>query len=349
MKVDKEYCMSSFLMYRTIADENLTFANGIKPNIYQYQERFPIYNSEQLEKYLKQRVGEVTKNGKAALALSGGIDSAILAKFMPEGSTAYTFRCVVPGVAVKDESKKAAKIAKECGLKHKIVEITWQDMERYASELMLSKGAPIHSIEIQIYKAALQAKTDGFEKLIFGESADCIYGGLNQLLSKDWLFGEFIDRYSFVIPWKVLKKPKLILEPYMEYEKNGYVDVHKFMYNFFFRESVGSYDNACNLAGIDFVAPYAETVFSKELDYDRVRNGENKYVVREIFKRLYATEQIPEKLPMPRPVNEWLKDWKGPTREEFLENCVIGLNGDQKWLVYILEKFLNLINEKGDN
>lgn len=51
-----------------------------------------------------------------ALVLSGGIDSAILAKFMPKGSIAYTFKCVVPGVQVTDETVIASKYAQECGL-----------------------------------------------------------------------------------------------------------------------------------------------------------------------------------------------------------------------------------------
>lgn len=40
-------------------------------------------------------------------------------------------------------------------------------------------------------------------------------------------------------------------------------------------------------------------------------------------------------------MNEWLSKWKGPTREEFLPNCQYGLTGDQKWLVYALELFMN--------
>ena len=47
---------------------------------------------------------------------------------------------------------------------------------------------------------------------------------------------------------------------------------------------------------------------------------------------------------MPRGVGVWLKDWKGPSRDEFLPNCVNDLSGDQKWYVYALEWFLNLID-----
>ena len=118
---------------------------------------------------------------------------------MPKGSTAYTFRCVVPGVQVTDETQNAAEFASACGLKHKIIEIYWEDVEQFAPALMAHKGMPIHSIEVQIYKAALEARKDGYDKLIFGENADIIYGGMTGLLKKDWLIGEFINRYSYVL------------------------------------------------------------------------------------------------------------------------------------------------------
>ena len=294
-----------------------------------------------LETVLKEKIQNATKDGKAALALSGGIDSAILAKFMPKGSKAYTFKCVVPGMKVTDESVAAAKYAEECGLDHEIIEIYWEDIEKYLPAIMKRKGAPVHSIEIQIYKAALVAKKAGFNKLLFGESADCIYGGLSGLLSRDWSFGEFVERYSYVMPHKVLKDSMLILEPYYEYEKNGIIDVHKFLNEFFYKESVGSYTNACGLAGVEFISPYAETYLKTPLDIERIRRGENKYLVREVFNRLYSNFEIPPKLPMPRATSEWLKDWEGPSRDEFWKGCVKEMTGDQKWLVYCLEQFLN--------
>ena len=67
-------------------------------------ERTPIASGDELIDFLRAQVKAATRDGKAALALSGGIDSAILAKFMPEGSAAYTFRFVVPG---KKSSTKA--------------------------------------------------------------------------------------------------------------------------------------------------------------------------------------------------------------------------------------------------
>lgn len=344
MIVDKSYCASSFLMYRTIADSNKAFKDGIKPILYSKENKLDmIENSYDLENSLKRQLDELSGKGKIALALSAGIDSAILARFMPKDSIAYTFKCVVPGQQVIDESIAAAKYAKECGLKHKVIEIYWEDFEKYAPLLMRHKGAPIHSIEVQIYKAALEAKKDGIDIFVFGESSDLNYGGLSGLLSKDWTFGEFVDRYSYVKPYHVLKDSKLILEPYKQYEEDGYVNVFEFMRNFFLVEAMGSYTNACDTAGIKLATPYVNTYLSAKLDIERIRSGDNKYIVREVFKRLYPNYETPTKTPMPRPMNEWFAKWQGPTRQEFWPHCTDNMTGDQKWLVWALEKFFDII------
>lgn len=333
----KSFLMSSFLMFRIC---NPMDDHTVEEN---FQSRIPIANSHELEKYLKKSVENATQNGKAALALSGGIDSAILAKFMPKGSIAYTFKCIVPGIEVVDESVVAAKYAEECGLEHKVIEVYWEDFEKYSTTLMKAKGAPIHSIEVQIYKAALQAKADGVDTLIFGEAADAVYGGHSSILSEDRLVGDFIERYSYVMPYKALKDAEVILNPFLTYAKDGIVYPYEFMSQFYIEESVGSYLNATETAGVNWVLPYAETYLATKIDYARLRSGENKYLVREVFSRLYPDFTIPPKTPMPRPMNEWFRDWEGPTRPEFWPHCTDNMSGDQKWLVWVLEQYLNMI------
>lgn len=334
-------------MFRRIVNPNYMFREDITPRAYRWaEERIPVDNSGLLEQVLREQVAKALAGGKTALALSGGIDSAILARFMPAGSVAYTFRCVVPGFQVMDEVPAAAQYAEACGLEHRVVEITWEDMERYAPILMRHKGEPIHSIEVQIYKAALQAKKDGFEALIFGESADANFGGHDGLHAKDWETGAFMKRYAYLMPDEALRKGWRISEPFDRYAEDGRIDSHAFMCGEYFRESMASYENACAAAGIRFVAPYAHTTLKGTLDYQRVRNGESKYLIREIFRRLYPGMAIPAKIPMPRPTEEWFRDWKGPEREEFLPGCVDGRKGDQKWLLWALERFLNILDER---
>lgn len=347
MIVDKKYCMSSFLMLRTISDHNHCFKSDLVPQFFEENsDRKSVCDSFELEEVLRSEVERACQSGKAALALSGGIDSAILAKFMPKGSVAYTFKCVVPGTDVVDESAAAAQYAKECGLEHRIIEIFWEDMVSLAPELMKHKCSPIHSIEVQIYKAALQAQKDGFDTLIFGESADVNFGGQNGLLSKDWTVPEYMERYSYLMPYKVLKDSVIISEPFKKYSNDGYIDAHEFNRHEYYVESMGSYQNAMSLSGLRLSAPFSKTYMGIPIDYDRIRNGENKYLVREVFKRLYPDFVIPPKTPMPRPMNEWLKDWKGPNREEFWPHCTDKLTGDQKWLVWALERYLNMIDQE---
>lgn len=344
MKVDKDYCMSAFLMYRSLLEENITFKDGIIPRLEHGNFlRIPVCNSKDLFSALKNCIENATMDGEAALALSGGIDSAILAKMMPPKSIAYTFRCVVPGKQVIDETSAAAAYAKECDLEHRVIDIYWEDFEDMAPILMRKKGAPIHSIEVQIYKAALRAKQDGFSKFIFGENADAIYGGMDGLLAKDWCFGEFVERYSYILPYKVLRDPVLILEPFKNHEKDGHIDGHSFVTDYYRRESLGTYENACNTAAINFVGPFSETYLSEPIDYSRIRKGESKYIIRELFKHLYPGWEIPPKVPMPRPMNEWMQSWSGPTRKEFYPGCAHEMTGDQKWMLYSLEQFLNIM------
>ena len=60
---------------------------------------------------------------------------------------------------------------------------------------------------------------------------------------------------------------------------------------------------------------------------------------------MYPGIDMPAKIPMPRPVNEWFADWKGPSRLEFIPHCTDNMTGDQKWMVWCLERYLNMIEE----
>jgi len=341
--VDKVLAMSSFLQFRSVYDSNVKFSEKMDYPVNYIDlsaERVQINTSDELFKYLKLYIERETSNCKAALALSGGIDSAIIASLIPKGSVAYSFKCVVPGKKVIDETIKAKQYCDINGLEHRIIEIYLEDYEKFVPVLMKHKNAPIHSIEVQIFKAASHAKKEGFEKLIFGEAADAVFGGHDGLLSKDYHISEFVDRYSYVIPYRVLKKNVVITEPFAKWCNDcGYIDVHGFMNNFYFYESVNSYMNACEAADIMFKSPFTQLIHP-HLDIDRIRKGDSKYLVREVFKRLYPDLEIPRKTPMPRPMDEWFENWEGPKRPEFWPNCHINMTGDQKFYIWILEKFL---------
>ena len=346
--VDVAYCASSYLMHRMIWDSGRCFSRRFAPRLFAGRgDCDQVYCDDDLIASLRRQIESACADGKAALALSGGIDSAIMAKFMPKGSKAYTFKCIVPGVDVIDETSQAAMYASECGLAHEVIEVYWEDAVEYAPVLMAHKGAPIHSIEFQIYKCVLKAKADGFERVIFGESADNNYGGMSNLVAGVWTLGEYVERYSYVMPYKVLKDYRLVLDPFIVHCKDGYVDPHEHCRHEFFREAMGTYINPAETAELEMVTPYANTWMAADMDFERIRAGEGKYIIREAFRKLYPGWNLPEKLPMPRPTDEWLADWTGPVRDEFWPNCTANMTGDQKWLVWALERFLDLIDEAG--
>lgn len=344
--IDKNFCMSSYLMYRYVYDSNRTFSKGTPCQLVDLNfDRRPVISKDSLLDALQHFVNQACNNGKAALALSGGIDSAVLARLVPEGTKAYTFRCIVPGIRVTDESETAGKWAEMNNLDHEIIDIYWEDIVPAADVCMKHKGAPIHSIEAQIYLAAKKAVTEGKTKFILGENADIIYGGMDGLLAKDWLFSEFVDRYTYVMPYRVLRDPLMLLDPYKEFERDGHIDGHDFINTYFRQEALGTYTNACEAAGVDFVGPYSLTYMDCPIDYERIRSGDTKYIIRELFRELYPGVNAPEKIPMPRPVNEWFADWKGPRRPEFIPHCTDNMTGDQKWMVWCLERYLDMIEE----
>ena len=340
---DKEFCMSSYLMYRYVYDNNFCFKDGLECNQIDIDfERKPVVDKDTLRHAVYDNVKEAVDSGSAALALSGGMDSAILAAMVPEGTKAYTFRCIVPGKKVIDESEQAQKWARYNHLDHEIIDITWDELRKAADICMLHKHAPVHSIEAQIYIAAKQARANGIKRMIFGENADIIYGGMNGLISKDWTYGEFVDRYCYVMPYRVLREPVMVMGPFLQMENDGYIDGYEFTNVYFRQEALGTYINACQAAGIEFVGPYSRTRLDVPIDYNRIRSGDTKYLIGELFHEIYPEERIPEKIPMPRPMEQWMKDWEGPKRKEFIPGCAEGLSGDQKWMLWSLERYLEL-------
>ena len=111
----------------------------------------------------------------------------------------------------------------------------------------------------------------------------------------------------------------------------------------FATSSSGAYINAFKKAEVTWFDPYARLGMEKPLDLRRVRSGDSKYLLRDLFRKRYPGLEVPEKIAMPRAVNQWMKDWEGPKRAEFIKGCADGLTGEQRFMIYSLERFLNLI------
>lgn len=350
--VDKNYCMSSYLAFRFVEREDVQFKSGLKHTLdmpVPEEKRVLVRNAQEIAEVFRNVIQEREKVAKLGILLSGGMDSACVAAFLKPGTDAYTFR-FLGGTFNKEELERAEYYAKKYKLNLHYVDINWEVVERNVDILMKQKGAPVHSIEPQIYEACLQAKKDGVEQIVVGESADLVFGGMDKQLSKDWTVDEFAEFYTYVDPRKVLKNPVDISYVYERYRlPNNKFDFIRFGDEIFAHESSASYCNAvitAKMKYIPYVDPSAHCKMAEPLDLKRVRSGESKYLVRDLFKICYPDYPVPNKIPMPRPVDEYFKDWKGPTRDEFLPNLDMSqFNGNQKWLIYCLERFLNLMDE----
>ena len=342
-RIDKNYCMSSFLAVRHVAQEGVAWAEGILPNFKRrdFSKSDVVYNSDDIDKSIRKQLEKIDLS-KTGIMLSGGMDSAILATYLPKGSKAYTMHSVAEGAI--NEIEQAKFYADRLGLDLKVVDVTWEDYQKFIPILAKNKKSPFHSIEPQIYKTLLTAKNDGCEYVLCGENADAIFGGFDGLLSVDWTLKDFIQRYSYVSPYDVLKQPIDTSHIYIPYVNSGILFVHEFMNNVFAEESLNSYINPANILNINLITPFAYMKMGCELDLERVRNGENKYLIRELFSQRYNGLEPNKKLPMPRAIGVWLKNWEGPKRDEFRKFDINELKPDQKWLVYILEQFLNMLD-----
>lgn len=341
--INKNYCMSHYLAFRFIKDENINFYKGLSHKVFRPREEKEITavaTVDELDKVLETKINEFYVPGKTALLLSGGMDSAVLASYLPKGTKVYTFYCVAEGAI--DERKQAKKYCDAYGLDQEIIEMRWEDFEELTPEILEKDGVPFHSIEVQLVKAARYAKSQGIDRIIVGDGADYHFGGMDKLLSKDWNFDEFVTRYNSVEPELALKEPVDVREIYETYRlPDNKIDFLGFMDDVMTQESYTSYMHAFKIAGVKYLDPYSFTRMAKPLDLKRIRNGEPKYMIRELFAKKYPNIPVPTKIPMPRATTQWLKDYQ-VSRPEFIPDCTKNMTGDQKWLCWCLEQFLNM-------
>lgn len=344
--IDKQFCMSSYLAFRYIYREkaDVEFYEGLKhrTNVYINPTEKVLVKDAQETDVVIQKVFDSLKGERLGLLLSGGMDSAILASYM-RGCNAYTFR-FLGGYFQKEELQRAERFAVYYGLSLHYVDINWDIIMEALPHVMASKGAPVHSIEPQLYVAAQQAKRDGVARLIIGDGSDYVFGGMDKLLSRDWNYTNWKERFTYLNPALVLKEPVDMDYLFQRY-KTGENDIDwlKMMDEVATEESYSSYENAFCAAQIPYTDPYDHLLLSKPLDLKRIRSGESKYVIRALFKMKYPDLPLPEKNPMPRPVDEYFKNWQGPTRPEFRRDIdMSALTGNQKWQLYCLEQFLNM-------
>ncbi len=344
----KDFCLSSYMAFRYIWKDGMDFYPGFTHRNFQplqAEERIPVTTAADIDREIQQQIDALYQQyDSIGILLSGGMDSANIASYLKPGSHAYTF--ISSTGVFDDDAERAKQYCQKFQLQHHLIDITFDDYKKYTPIVMASKWAPVHSIEPQIYKAAIQAKKDGVQMILVGESADLIFGGMDKLITPEWTFDTFVKRYTFLEPSLVLRHPVSQNERFEPYRiGNNGIDVLRFMDDVFSIESSSSYLNAFAAAQLPYYDPYARLVMAEPLDMKRVRNGEPKYLVREFYAMKYPELPIPFKIPMPRPVDEIFKDWEGPSRPEFRSDIPMQtLTGNQKWQLWCAELFLNLFD-----
>lgn len=336
-------CMSAYLALRYVPFADKAWLPGVAPRspARHEAELTAVTTSSDIRAALSDQLAGLDPRS-TGLLLSGGIDSAILAALLPKGVRTYTIRFVAADAI--DETAQASEYARCAGLQHQVVELTWPDYQRHSGFLMRHKRAPLHAIEVALHKAALTARSQGVETLVVGNGADSNFGGMDKLLSRDWPFDAFVERYTFVEPSSVLAEPRSLRAVFEPYRNGELADVAGFLREIHGPGIVQAFENAISSAGCRVVAPYEALALSVPLDLQRIRAGEPKYLLAELFRSLYANQPAPPKIAFARPMDQWLASWPGPERREFIgSECAAAMSGDQRWLVYCLEQFLDLL------
>lgn len=301
-----------------------------------------IRNANDLDKALSKLIN---LTGKVGLLLSGGMDSAILAKYVPKNIIAFTFK--YENDFAKEEYERAKKYAEINGLKLIDINITWDKIRNYIEPLIKNRGGPIATIEPQLYLACKIAKDlYGINILIHGGDADVVFGGLSKMLSTEWTVESFTEFYIYNNPEKILKESndlyKYIIKKYYDSNRRHF-DTIRFINEVYETESTLSYENPRKLADVTFIDPFTPLKF--DIDLNKVRE-KPKYIIQELFTKLYGFEP-PKKNPMPRPVDFYDELNEYPISNIFRHDIRYNeLTGQQKWMIYCVDKYMRIANGK---
>lgn len=341
------FCCSSYLAFRYVTDPSQSWIEGVRP-IFPHIDvsmQTEVETADEIVRALRNTISQIAGSGEIGIFLSSGIDSAILAALLPKTTRAYTIDFDAPGFP--RESARAALYARANNLKHKAVRVTWADYLESEQRLMMHKKSPLHPVEPALYKASLIAREDGVERVVIGNGADSTFGGLDKLLSKDWTFDEFVNRYTFVQPREVLKEAADVLHIYEPYRKeHQYIDVQMFLKIVHGYGIIQAFNNAIGLAGLEILQPYEHLKLKGSLDIERIRNGNPKYLLKEVFHTLYPDLTAPPKVAFARPMNSWLEMYSGPQSDLFRTDININrYTGEQKFIIRCLDQFIQCLRE----
>ena len=148
--VDKDFCLSSFLALRYVAKPNIMWADGVLPKFKSrnFSESDVVFNADEIDKSIQKQLEHIDLS-KTGIMLSGGMDSAILATYLPKGAKAYTMRTIADGSI--NEVEQAKFYADKLGLDLKVVDISCDDYLEDILSIVNHKKSRYYYIEEDIY------------------------------------------------------------------------------------------------------------------------------------------------------------------------------------------------------
>lgn len=112
---------------------------------------------------------------RAALALSGGVDSAVLAALLSGRVTAYTLETGLPGYC---EAEAAAGLAARLGVPLVRVRVSAEELVEAIPAVIRGCETPLYNLHpVSRYLLARAVRSDGFDCLVTGDGADEVFRG----------------------------------------------------------------------------------------------------------------------------------------------------------------------------
>lgn len=268
---------------------------------------------QQIQEYLAERIGAL--KGRVGLLLSSGLDSAILAKYLPANAVAYTID--YEGIYAKNSEFDGAATFLKGEFTHRRVLITKADYFSAIEEVTRLRKAPTVPHEASVYIACRRAALDGVQHMLAGFGADGRFGGFKSLhLSPRFRDFRKLLATWYIDPKEVLVEPAPVDWVINSYAENGRVDVQRFLTEVG-TEGRSAYECVV-AAGLNPVFPYAEMALAEKLDLERPE----KYLLHSLFEKLYGYPYVGRKKPLWVPYDDWMGGIK-ITRPEFLPGCEI--------------------------
>lgn len=115
------------------------------------------------------------RTGRVALALSGGVDSAVLAGLLSGQAAVYTLESGLPGYC---EAAEAQVVADGLGVALRRVRVSEADYVGSLPAVIRGCETPLYNLHpVSRYLLARAVRADGYDVLITGDGADEVFGG----------------------------------------------------------------------------------------------------------------------------------------------------------------------------